>query len=146
EHSGASYDIGDDVISREYTDTLPAFNLAYQPLDDVIVRFAASKNMMPLELIQWGGGISPGRVFNDECSCMRLTDGGTASGNPDLNPWRSNNYDITAEWYFGDASLINIGYFMVDIESFVTDGSISLDLPDADGVRRGPWRLSTSLQ
>src|SRR5690606_35566767 len=43
EHSGASYDIGDDVISREYTDTLPAFNLAYQPLDDVIARFAASK-------------------------------------------------------------------------------------------------------
>lgn len=154
EHSGANYDIGDEVTVKKYEDTLPSLNLSYAATDDIAVRFSAGKTMMPLNLEQWGGGAVPGRVFNNACLCMRLTDGGTQNGNPNLDPWRATNYDLTTEWYFGEASLFNVGYFKVDIDSFVTPGSVYLDLPDSDGVRRGPtlqsgekgWRFGTNLQ
>ncbi|WP_164045319.1 TonB-dependent receptor domain-containing protein, partial [Serratia marcescens] len=51
---------------------------------------------------------------------VRQVTSANASGNPYLNPWRSNNYDISLEYYLGRASMLNIGLFKLNIDSFVT--------------------------
>lgn len=144
-HSGTNVDTGDVVTSRSYTDYLPSLNLVADVAEDVKVRFAYGKNMMPLNLLQWGGGKSVGRVFNNDCNCMRVANG-SLSGNPQLDPIRSENFDLSAEWYLGGASMLSAGLFKIEIESFIEDGTVMVDEPDSDGVRRGPWQFNALVQ
>ena len=144
-HSGLGPDIGDTVTERSYTDVLPTMNLAYQATDDVVLRAAYSENMQALNLSQWGDGKAVGSVFNDACNCMRVQNG-SLNGNPALNPWRSDNYSLSAEWYAGDASMFFVSTYGIEIESFTQSDIIMVDEPDSDGVRRGPHPFSANVQ
>lgn len=144
-HSGTNVDTGDVVTKRSYTDYLPSLNLVADVAEDVKLRFAYGESMMPLNLLQWGGGKSVGRVFNNDCNCMRVANGSLA-GNPDLDPIRSTNYDLSAEWYLGSASMLSAGLFQIEIDSFIENGTVMVDEPDSDGVRRGPWQFNALVQ
>lgn len=144
-HSGTNVDTGDVVTKRSYTDYLPSLNLVADVAEDVKLRFAYGESMMPLNLLQWGGGKSVGRVFNNDCNCMRVANG-SLSGNPQLDPIRSENFDLSAEWYLGNASMLSAGLFKIEIESFIEDGTVMVDEPDSDGVRRGPWQFNALVQ
>ncbi len=144
-HSGTNVDTGDVVTKRSYTDYLPSLNLAADVAENVKLRFAYGESMMPLNLLQWGGGKSVGRVFNNDCNCMRVANGSLA-GNPNLDPIRSTNYDFSAEWYVGSASVLSAGLFKIEIDSFIEDGTVMVDEPDSDGVRRGPWQFTSLVQ
>ena len=145
-HSGVNYDAGDVVTTRSYTDVLPALNLSYSLTDDLKLRFGYGETMQPLDLLQWGGAKSVGRVFNEECNCMRVTDGGSLSGNPDLDPTRATNMDFSVEWYMGGASVLSAAVFDIEIDSFIQPGDVYIDEPDADGIYRGPWRFTAPTQ
>lgn len=149
-HSGTNYDIGDVVTKRKYTDVLPALNLSYDIRDDLKLRFGYGETMQPLDLLQWGGAKSVSRVFNEDCNCMRVTDGGSFAGNPDLDPTRAKNTDLAIEWYFGNASAMTATIYNIEIDSFITGGDIYIQEPDSDGVYRGTnpdgWRFSTPVQ
>lgn len=145
-HSGVNYDAGDEVTQRSYTDVLPSLNLAYDITEDLKLRFAYGETMQPLNLLTWGGAKSVGRVFNEECDCMRVTDGGSLAGNPDLDPTRADNMDLSIEWYLGNASVLSAALFKIEIDSFIQTGNVYLDEPDADGINRGPWRFSAPIQ
>ena len=144
-HSGLGPDTGDAVTERSYTDYLPSLNVAYQAAEDVVLRGSYSKNMQPLDLAQWGGGKTVGRVNNEDCDCLRVVNG-TLTGNPALNPWRSKNYSLSAEWYPGEESMFFLATYKIDIESFTEGGTVMIDEPDADGITRGPWPFSTQVQ
>lgn len=144
-HSGTNEDLGDVVTTRSYTDYLPSANVVVDVTDDVKLRFAYGKTMMPLNMLDWGGGKSVGRVFNDACQCMRVS-GGSLDGNPMLDPTRSENFDVSAEWYLGSASMLSAGLFKIDVESFLSRGIVMVDEPDADGIRRGPHPFNALLQ
>ncbi|MBT1063686.1 TonB-dependent receptor [Bowmanella sp. Y26] len=144
-HSGTAADEGDEVYERSYTDYLPSFNLAYAATDDVILRAAWAKNMQALNLSAWGGGKTVGKTIDGSCDCLRVRNG-TLTGNPSLNPWRSENLSFSAEWYAGSASMAYASLFKIDIESFTQGGTVMIDEPDDDGVRRGPWPFSTQVQ
>ncbi|OYX17162.1 MAG: hypothetical protein B7Z07_00585 [Sphingomonadales bacterium 32-67-7] len=47
--------------------------------------------------------------------------------NPDLKPFRANQFDLTAEWYFGKGGLLSAGYFYKDIESFIITESTLIE-------------------
>jgi TonB-dependent receptor len=145
-HSGVNYDAGDVVTQRTYTDVLPSLNLAYDLTDDIKLRLSYGETMQPLDLLTWGGAKSVGRVFNDDCDCMRVTNGGSLAGNPDLDPTRADNIDFSAEWYLGEASILSAAIFQINIDSFIQTGDVYIDEPDDDGIRRGPWRFSAPIQ
>lgn len=144
-HSGVNYDIGDAVTTRGYTDVLPSLNLTYDLSDDLKLRASYGKTMQPLSLLQWGGAKSVGRVFNDDCNCMRVN-GGSLNGNPHLDPTRAENMDLAIEWYLGSASMLSATVFDIDIESFVQTGTTYLNETDADGIDRGPWPFNGPTQ
>jgi len=144
-HSGLGPDIGDAVTERSYTDYLPSLNLAYAATEDIVLRAAWSKNVQALDLAQWGDGKSVGTVFNDDCGCMRVVNG-TLNGNPELDPWRSENYSLSAEWYSGTATMAYIATYGIDIESFTQSDTIMIDEPDSDGVFRGPHPFTANVQ
>lgn len=149
-HSGVNYDAGDAVTQRGYTDVLPALNVAYDITDDLKVRFAYGETMQALDLLQWGGAKSVARVFNDDCDCMRVTDGGSLAGNPDLDPTRAKNMDLAVEWYFGGASAVTATVYRVEIDSFITGGNVYIRELDSDGLYHGTnpdgWRFTAPVQ
>ena len=143
--SGVSYDQGDQVTQRSYTDVLPSLNVAWEATDNLIFRLGYGETMQPLDLLTWGGAKSVGRVFNEECQCMRVANG-TLNGNPDLDPTRAKNYDLSGEWYLGNASVLSAALFRIEIDSFIQTDTLMINEPDADGIFRGPHPFSAPVQ
>ncbi len=100
---------------RDYTEVLPSFNIAFDAAEDQIVRFGAARvmarpNFSDLAPIESVGALNV--AFPT----------GTA-GNPNLKPQIADQFDVTWEWYFDEASLLSIGYYYKDIQSYRTTGS-----------------------
>lgn len=132
----SAVDNGDKLTNRDYRDVLPAINLAYDVTDDIKLRAAYSKNMTPLNLDAWGQAVQTNYALADG---VQAVTGVNYNGNPELNPWRSTNSEISAEWYTAPGSLLSIGLFNMEIDSFPTSSKTFEPYPDLDGVvRRSP--------
>ncbi|WOH36250.1 TonB-dependent receptor [Thalassotalea fonticola] len=112
-------DVGGTVdwatIRGEYDDFLPSLNLNIGLNEKMVLRFAAAKVMSRPGL----AAISPSLklTYQDD-----LEDGfvGTGqSGNPDLDPVRATNFDLSFEWYYSDSSMFSAALFYKDIESTI---------------------------
>ena len=145
-YGDTNLDTGDQVTKRDYIDVLPSVNLTYDVTPNLRLRAAYSKTMIPLDLGNYGGGLtiatsdSQGPTPTNPAAApvgVRQVTSASSSGNPYLDPWRSDNYDIAAEYYLGNATLFSIGAFRLDISSFVTTATTNTGrFPDQDGVIR----------
>jgi TonB-dependent receptor len=130
---------GTAVTRRSYNDVLPAANFSLNMTDKLTARFAVSKNMMPLDLSQWGGGLqlNYSRIVTPQGAVIYQVAAGSSSGNPALNPWRSTNYGLSFEYYINATSMIGLELFRIDVQSFIKSGhAIDCTRPDEDGVVR----------
>jgi len=114
------------VGTNKYTDWLPSMNLSYEPMDNLITRFAISK-VMARPLL---GNLSPTISALSVPNFTGTTTGGTMTiGNPKLSPFRATNIDASVEWYFAPGGLLSLAYFDKKIESFpqtvIYDGALS---------------------
>ncbi|MBB5519380.1 TonB-dependent receptor [Amphiplicatus metriothermophilus] len=106
--------IGEDevTITRKYDDWLPAFNVVLEPAEDFLVRAGFARVIARPAL----GNLTPGGTidtFNGPPFTINM-------GNPDLDPFRATNIDFAMEWYFAEESLLALGVFFKDIDSFFT--------------------------
>jgi TonB-dependent receptor len=132
-------DAGTHTTTRGYNDVLPDLNVALDITDKLTARFAFSKNMQPLDLATWGGGLvlNYSLVYLPGGQQLYQVAAGNSNGNPNLRPWRSTNYGASLEYYIGPASMVSLELFRIDVKSFIKQGSVqNCDLPDADGVVR----------
>lgn len=126
-------------VDRDYTDTLPSFNVVAELNDNLLLRLSGSKVMSRPEL----GNLAP-------------TSGVTATtrtgnvNNPFLDPIRAKTADLALEWYFREGSLLSVAYFYKDIESFIQRITEQvpyrdLGLPDSllDGTPASPTDIFT---
>jgi iron complex outermembrane receptor protein len=129
-------DAGDKLTNRDFRDVLPALNLAYDVTDDIKLRAAYSKNMTPLNLDSWGQAVQTSYALADGIQQITTV---SYNGNPELDPWRSTNSEVSAEWYTAPGSLLSVGLFNLEIDSFPTGTNTTEPYPDLDGViRRSP--------
>ncbi|RDY68612.1 TonB-dependent receptor [Lysobacter soli] len=98
------------TVERSYEDTLPSMNLVADVTPDFLIRFAAAKVMARPGL----GNLTPGVTVNVSGG-NRVVNG----GNPLLDPFRAKTADLSFEWYFAEESLLALGLFYKDIDSFV---------------------------
>jgi TonB-dependent receptor len=101
------------TVDHDYDNVLPALNLAAEFTEDVIGRFAVARVMSRPEI----SFLTPGGAVN-----LSGTPGVTA-GNPFLEPILATTYDIGIEWYFAQNSLIALGLFYKDIETYIQNQS-----------------------
>ena len=132
-------DNGTQETDRSYNDVLPAVNFALNMTDQLVLRLAYSKNMLPLNLSQWGGGLSLNySLLETPTGPLYKIAAGNSNGNPHLDPWRSSNYGVNLEYYINPTSMVALQFFYIDVQSFIKQGSVqNCNLPDADGVVRG---------
>lgn len=102
------------VGTNSYTDFLPSLNIVYEPVDKVVVRFAASQ-VMARPLL---GNLSPTLTAISVPSDGTLSGATLTVGNPKLSPFRSTNFDASVEWYFAPGGLLSVAAFSKSISSF----------------------------
>ena len=102
------------TFGGDYDDFLPSVNMNLALNDEMILRLGVSKSIGRPGLSIISPGISVNR--NDQVEGF---DGNGTAGNPDVDPVRSDNIDLSYEWYYGPASLLSIAYFHKDIDSTI---------------------------
>ncbi|MFK8017844.1 MAG: TonB-dependent receptor [Gammaproteobacteria bacterium] len=95
-----------------YANLLPNFTAKLEMREDMVLRFAAYDSLTRPTMSQ----LSPATNFN-EPRRQNLT---AAGGNPGLEPFRSTNWDLSFEWYFGESSLAQFAVFNKEVEDFIT--------------------------
>ncbi|MCM2678524.1 TonB-dependent receptor [Echinimonas agarilytica] len=117
----------------EHETWLPSLNLNYAISDEMIGRFAVTRTMTRPRF----DSLNPRtQIFEQQWDAAR-----GSAGNAKLKPLKSNNIDLSYEWYFSESGLISAALFyknMKDFEETVIvpfhyeDRRTEYDLVDAD--------------
>lgn len=108
------------VFAQEnsYNDVLPDLNVTYRLTDDLLARFAAAQVMQRPDMNLLGESSSPNASSGPPPAGMPWV-GTLSEGNPDLKPYRANQFDVSLEWYFGPRSLLAGDFFLKDVKNLV---------------------------
>ncbi len=98
------------TTERTYDNTLPSLNMVFEATDDFLIRIGAAKTMTRPGL----GQITPGGTVSVSGNLKSVN-----TGNPELEPFEADNYDLAFEWYFAGESLVSVAFFYKDISTFV---------------------------
>ncbi|REL27027.1 TonB-dependent receptor [Thalassotalea euphylliae] len=117
--------------SGKYDHLLPNINFNLEITDDIKVRAAYSETIGRAGYEDLQGGTTVGTQFNR---------GGASgnSGNPDLEPLESTNYDLSFEWYYSESSYAAIGWFKKDVTNWIDKTSIRQELFSIRNPVNGP--------
>lgn len=101
------------AFKGHYQELLPAIDFDARPMDNVVVRASYSTTLTRPDYASMQGGRTLDQLYR--------VGGGTGSqGNPGLLPYKSNNIDLSAEWYYGRDSYLSLGYFHKDVSNFIS--------------------------
>ena len=92
----------------DYLKFLPSLNIAYEISPKFIIRGAAAKVISRPRYQDLAASISQNDVTLD-----------AGGGNPNLKPYESTNYELTAEWYPRAGSLLAVELFRRDISNYI---------------------------
>ena len=118
--------------TSRYDGMLPSFNAAWNLRDDVILRMSASRTITRPN----PSAMLPGTTFSDPSAQQ------ANQGNPNLQPYLSNNFDFGGEWYTGGAGYVGVALFRKELTGFTVTGSNTIPFLQL-GV---PYDQLTNLQ
>lgn len=131
-----------NTVEESYSNFLPSLNLSFEIAEDTFIRAAASRTLTRPRLDQLAANqglgfdntvcldttgdqlpdtLVPGATDADS-SCFNL-----GGGNPFLQPYMSNSFDLAFEQYFGTNSAVSIAVFHKQLEDWVIDQSTFVD-------------------
>lgn len=114
------------ATESDYDVLLPNFSVRLEITDDLIARFAASSTITRPTL----NSMSPVTVITTTRQGGDLT---STSGNPALEPFKSDNLDLSLEYYYDEASYASIGYFRKLVSNFIVNSQEDKTFELADG-------------
>jgi TonB-dependent receptor len=111
-----------NIVPREatYDNWLPSANLAFNVTENAVVRAGLSKTMTRANPTDMLLGLS---IRNADVSQVDL-------GNPELEPYESDNIDIGFEYYTGDEGYFGVAAFRKGIEGFTQRQSQNITFGD----------------
>ena len=132
----SGWDDGYDIVAEttDYDSFLPSFNMVLEPIDDLLVRFAAGKSMSRPLFAALGK--------TTELKRSSTEDGDTGddiflltgkSGNPALMAIESTQVDLALEWYPSKDLSLSVGVFVKKVDGFLVSGQRELVLESTTG-------------
>jgi TonB-dependent receptor len=94
----------------QYSDTLPSLNLVAEVTDELLLRLGYAEVINRPVM----GNLRPVAQVSVAGSNRTVT-----GNNPGLGPTLADTYDLSAEWYFAEESVLALALFRKDIGSFV---------------------------
>ncbi|WP_374453414.1 TonB-dependent receptor [Phenylobacterium sp.] len=93
---------------KSYDNFLPSVNLVYSVREDLLLRFAAAQ-------------VIARPNYADMTNFFQLSDGILigSGGNPNLDPYKSSNFNMSAEWYFQPQAIVAVEFFYKDISNYI---------------------------
>ena len=131
------------TAENSYTDVLPSLNLRWEPVENLILRFAASKaiarpnfsDMQAYQVLNASArdGITPNPGDTLTPDDLNLT--GSSFDNPYLEPMKANQFDLSLEWYFAPdkGGMAWINFFHKDVKDYFRRQTQLVAYPGADG-------------
>ncbi|TXI24438.1 MAG: TonB-dependent receptor [Roseateles sp.] len=124
--------------NRNYTDALPSASIRIDVTPKVVARLALSRTVTRPDYT----ALSAAQLLGGYSDPTGKSVGTGTSGNPDLDPIRSTNFDANIEWYFAPRAFVSMGAFHMNIGSYITDGVqrviASTDVTPAGGQQGAP--------
>ena len=123
---------------------LPSFNAKLDVGDGLLFRLAVSKGIWreAPNLYRAGGGVFDNTTATREAGNLSTAPFfGLDTGNGDLRPVESWNYDLSIEWYFDDVGSLTLAGFIKDI-----DGIVNTSVPLFDYTTDGGTTISTETR
>jgi TonB-dependent receptor len=103
-------------IDNSTTEILPSLNMSLHVADDQVLRFGAAVALSrpPLDALVTGFTLNPATTPGTPS-----TGGG---GNPLLEPYKANQFDLSYEWYFHDESMFAAAIYYKDLKTLIGAG------------------------
>jgi iron complex outermembrane receptor protein len=127
-------------FKNTYNDFLPSLNLRAKASDELQFRLALARAMTRPDFSQLQAYTSLSQSVKGTASSdgsgydvSSVSETGTASGNPNLRPIKSNQADVTAEWYFGKASSLTFAAFDKELKDVIINQSYVVPVKDTSG-------------
>lgn len=124
------------TITNKSTDILPSLALRYKLTDTLFLRAAASKTITRPSFAQ----LNPALTLTPPVPGQQPFGRGS-SGNADLRPIRSDNYDLSLEWYIDRSSSITATVFRRNVSGFIQSVTSNFDI-DYLGVDNGVYQIT----
>lgn len=124
------------TIRNKSTDVLPSLALRYRLTDKLFVRLAASKTITRPSFAQ----LNPALTLTPAIPGQQPFGRGT-SGNADLQPIRSDNYDLSLEWYIDRSNSITATVFRRDVSGFIQSVTSNFEI-DYLGPDNGTYQIT----
>jgi iron complex outermembrane receptor protein len=138
------------TIRQNYTDVLPNVSLRIRPIDKLQLRLGYTQTRTRVDFGSLNPAVNVTQIVRDPSLPVDPTDPNAQvnaygwGGNPDLVPLTSNNYDVSAEYYFSSTGNITIAGFYRDLFGFTKNydrvvqdpvyGLIRINRPENSGA------------
>jgi len=99
-------------VNTDYELFLPSLDISVEFTDDFLARVSYSRTVTRNNLSSMRGTTS---ISGNPKVGARTG----YRGNPDLLPYTADNFDLSLEYYYGDASYMSAGYYSKDVENFL---------------------------
>ncbi len=119
------------TLKGHYQNTLPNIDFDFRPMDNVVFRASASTTITRPDYASMQGGQTLDQLF-------RIANGTGSQGNPNLLPYKSNNIDLSAEWYYDKDSYVSLGFFHKSVSNFIASGRVSINAFGLKNPGSGP--------
>jgi TonB-dependent receptor len=124
---------------QTYTDVLPSLNLRMKASDELQFRLAAAQAVSRPDFSQLQAYTSLSLDTQKHTvgntiviDSVALT--GKADGNPLLKPVKSNQLDLTGEWYFSKTGSLTLALFDKELKDIIVNQSSTVELKDSNGT------------
>jgi iron complex outermembrane receptor protein len=119
---------------KSYNDILPAMNLAFELPAQQVLRFSVAREMARPRMDQMTAGQDNNVAAGGSGNIGQLPGYPTAApfpfvasgtiGNPNLDPWRADAFDLSYEKYFANKAYVSAAVFYKDLKSYIYDENI----------------------
>ncbi|KAF1726025.1 TonB-dependent receptor [Pseudoxanthomonas japonensis] len=104
------------TLTGDYAYWLPSIDSKFQLTDEMVLRASYGHSIGRPGWRDIQGGL----VVNRN---VRVNGGSASTGNPDLKPLLSKNFDLSWEWYYGEGSYVSATYYRKNISNYIDNGA-----------------------
>ncbi len=98
-------------VENDYLKFLPSVNVAYEAGSQLIFRGSVAKVIARPRYEQLGGSVGRNDITLD-----------ASGGNPNLKPYQSTNYELSAEFYPRTGTLLSLELFRREVKDYILNG------------------------
>lgn len=112
-------------FDNSYSNLLASVAFKYELQADLVLRGGIYQSLVRPKLSNLAPFLETNEDFEIE------------AGNPDLQPYEANNFDLSLEYYFAEGAVAQAGFFYKDIDNFIVNREYQADDAPYNGVYNG---------